>query len=181
MEKQAKEYILRNIKSSVNNKNKIINLLRNFKNESFAKLTLENFLNHYELSLVDFYGKSGDRSFARMCVMAGVKEDFNEENEFEITKKLRNLFHINSRRLIEFFNKIINEEIDIYNVNNEEKLMMNMIYVYDLLKEIYKYKKHVLSEEEVKITYKMLLKANKNSMYMRWKHLINVKNNMKKY
>ena len=36
-----------------------------------------------------------------MCVMAGVKEDFNEENEFEITKKLRNLFHINSRRLIE--------------------------------------------------------------------------------
>ena len=128
LEKQAKEYILRNIKSSVNNKNKIINLLRNFKNESFAELTLENFLNHYELSLVDFYGKSGDRSFARMCVMAGVKEDFNEENEFEITKKLRNLFHINSRRLIEFFNKIINEEIDIYNVNNEEKLMMNMMY-----------------------------------------------------
>lgn len=56
-----------------------------------------------------------------------------------------------------------------------------VVYVYDLLKEIYKYKKHVLSEEEVKITYKMLLKANKNSMYMRWKHLINVKNNMKKY
>ena len=128
LEKQAKEYILRNIKSSVNNKNKIINLLRNFKNESFAELTLENFLNHYELSLVDFYGKSGDRSFARMCVMAGVKEDFNEENEFEITKKLRNLFHINSRRLIEFFNKIIDEEIDIYNVNNEEKLMLNMMY-----------------------------------------------------
>lgn len=74
------------------------------------------------------YGKSGDRSFARMSVMAGVKEDFNEENEVEITKKLRNLFHINSRRLIEFFNKIINEEIDIYNVNNEEKLMMNMMY-----------------------------------------------------
>ena len=44
LEKQAKEYILRNIKSSVNNKNKIINLLRNFKNESFAETYFGKFL-----------------------------------------------------------------------------------------------------------------------------------------
>ena len=55
-----------------------------------------------------------------------------------------------------------------------------VLYEHDLLKQIYKYKKQLLSEEEVKNTYKMLLKANKNSMYMRWKHSINVKNNMKK-
>ena len=55
-----------------------------------------------------------------------------------------------------------------------------VLYEHDLLKQIYKYKKQLLSEEEVKNTYKMLLKANKNSMYMRWKHSINVKRNMKK-
>ena len=55
-----------------------------------------------------------------------------------------------------------------------------VLYEHDLLKQIYKYKKQLLLEEEVKNTYKMLLKANKNSMYMRWKHSINVKNNMKK-
>ena len=55
-----------------------------------------------------------------------------------------------------------------------------VLYEHDLLKQIYKYKKQLLSEEEVKNTYKILLKANKNSMYMRWKHSINVKNNMKK-
>ena len=55
-----------------------------------------------------------------------------------------------------------------------------VLYEHDLLKQIYKYKKQLLLEEEVKNTYKMLLKANKNSMYMRWKHSINVKRNMKK-
>ena len=56
-----------------------------------------------------------------------------------------------------------------------------VVYVYDLLKEIYKYKKQFLSEEEVKTIYKMLLKANKNSTYMRRKHVINVKKNIRKY
>ncbi|GEA31246.1 DEAD/DEAH box helicase [Clostridium diolis] len=129
LEKQSKEYILRNIKSSANNKANLIVKLKNFILETDIELNLENFLNYYNLSLVDFYGKSGDRSFSRMLVIAGLKEEFYEAQEKEITKKLKNLFNINSRRLIDFILNIFNNS-DIYNneLNEEEVLMLNMLY-----------------------------------------------------
>ena len=128
LEKQAKEYILRNIKSGVNNKAKLIYKLKVFKEETLAELTLENFLKYNNLSLIDFYGKQGDRSFSRMLVLAGEKDDFYDESEVDITKKLKNLFHINSRRLIEFIFKVVNNEIPLNSLNEEEKLMLNMMY-----------------------------------------------------
>ena len=130
LEKQAKEYILRNIKSGINNKNNLISKLRTFTDDTSLELTLENFLNYNNLSLIDFYGKSSDRSFLRMCVLAGVKDDFAEKYEEKITKKLKNLFFVNSRRFIEFIIKIIEKYDNILNVqfNEEEKLMLNMMY-----------------------------------------------------
>lgn len=128
MEKQAKEYILRNIKSTANNKINLIMKLQRFKEETKFDLTLENFLNYHNLSLVDFYGKNGDRSFSRLMVEAGLMEDFNEEAEKEITKKLKNIFHINSRRLIEFMKDIIEGKLNILSLNKEEELMLNMMY-----------------------------------------------------
>ena len=65
-----------------------------------------------------------------MCVLAEEKEDFYDENEDIITKKLYNLLFINSRRFIEFIINIINNYDNISEVdfNNEEKLMLNMVY-----------------------------------------------------
>ena len=58
------------------------------------------------------------------------KKIFYDENEDIITKKLYNLLFINSRRFIEFIVKIINNYDNISEVdfNNEEKLMLNMMY-----------------------------------------------------
>ena len=130
LEKQAKEYILRNIKLVSNSKANLISKLRAFQVDSGLDLTLENFLEYYNLSLTDFYGKLGDRSFARLSVLAGVREEFNDVDENEITKKLKNIFFINSRRFIRFMIKVIKEYRDISNVefNEEERLMLNMMY-----------------------------------------------------
>ena len=130
LEKEAKEYILRNIKSATNSKANLINKLRTFKDDTDLELTLENFLEYNNLSLVDFYGKIKDRSFYRMCTLANVNTDFNDSNEEEITKKLYNLLFINSRRFIEFFINLIKNNSNINNLefNREEALMLNMLY-----------------------------------------------------
>ena len=130
LEKEAKEYILRNIKSASNTKTNLLSKLRSFKNDTDLELTLENFLEYHNLSLVDFYGKTRDRSFARMCVMAEQREDFVEENEIQITKKLYNLLFVNSRRFIEFVIRVIKNNDNISNIEltSEEGLMLNMMY-----------------------------------------------------
>lgn len=130
LEREAKEYILRNIKSATNSKANLINKLKTFNDDTNLDLSLENFLEYHNLSLVDFYGKNKDRSFYRMCVSADVRADFNDNNEEEITKKLYNLLFINSRRFIEFMVNLINNNINIDDVefNKEETLMLNMMY-----------------------------------------------------
>lgn len=158
MEKQAKEYILRNIKSAANNKSNLIMKLQSFKEDTHFDLTLENFLNYHNLSLVDFYGKNGDRSFSRLMVEAGLREDFKESDEKDITKKLKNLFHINSRRLIEFMKDIIEGNLAPYNLNGEEELMLNMMY--------YTFYNGTPDSEGVESTAQAIEKLLKNTVLM---------------
>ncbi|MGL5243612.1 MAG: DEAD/DEAH box helicase family protein, partial [Sarcina sp.] len=126
LEKQAKEYILRNLKESVNNKTNLINKLKTFTSDTSLELTLGNFLKHHHLTLIEFYGKSGSRNFSRMCVEAGVLKDFKEKNEVDITKKLKNLFHLNSRRLIKFIIFLISNKN--FDFSEEESLIANILY-----------------------------------------------------
>jgi len=125
LEKQAKEYILRNIKSSANTKANLISKMKYFEEDTGLKLTLPNFLKHYNLSLYDFYGKNRDRSFSRFMVNAGVKENFEVENEKFITSRIPNLFHLNSAKLIKFYISYINGGTA---KTEEERLMLSMFY-----------------------------------------------------
>ncbi|GAE34079.1 DUF3427 domain-containing protein [Halalkalibacter akibai] len=125
LEKQAKEYILRNIKDGANTKGNLIAKMRHFQEDTGKELTLTNFLNHYHLSVHDFYGKSKDRSFARFKVLAEAHEGFHCENENLITSRLPNLFHINSKHLLSFWIRYIQENLV---ETEEEKLMLAMFY-----------------------------------------------------
>lgn len=130
LEKQAKEYILRNIKEARVTKANLISKLKYFEGETGKKPTLNNFLEHYNYTLNDVYGKSGDRSFSRMKAEAGLIQDFESKDEEVMTKRLKNLFHINSRKLIEFATKVLNCGVKIQDseFNKEERLMLGMIY-----------------------------------------------------
>lgn len=131
LEKQAKEYILRNIRESTLTRSNLVSKMKYFEQDTGLKLTLATFLNHYHISIYDFYGKSGDRSFVRMKVEAGLINDFLCPNEKMITKRLPNLFHLNSSGLIQFILKYVNEKTvkDPY-----EKQMLAMLY-YSFYKE----------------------------------------------
>ncbi|WML44333.1 DUF3427 domain-containing protein [Neobacillus sp. PS3-40] len=125
LEKQAKEYILRNIKSSTNTRGNMVAKMKYFEEDTGLQLKLANFLKHHHLSIYDFYGKSGDRSFSRIMVEAGVALNFEFDDEKVLTKRLPNLFHFNSRKLLQFLVSYIkNRAVQ----NKEEQLMLAIFY-----------------------------------------------------
>lgn len=126
LEKQAKEYVLRNIKDSQNTRRNLIDKIGYFTEDTGIDLTLSNFLEHYKMSIYDFYGKNGDRSFKRMMVEAGLLDDFYISEESIFTKRLPNLFHINSGKFIKFIIDYLNKDKEVS--NEEERLMLNMFY-----------------------------------------------------
>lgn len=125
LEKQAKDYILRNIKASSNTKANIIRKLKHFSADTGLEISLSHFLKNNSMSIYDFYGKSGDRSFSRLLVEAGLKEVFHCEKEKMITSRLPSLFHLDSPTLLRFLLKFL---VDGTVMNGEEKLMLNMFY-----------------------------------------------------
>lgn len=125
LEKQAKDYVLRSIKGSVHSKANLVSKMKYFEEDTGQPLTLTNFLQYYHLTLYDFYGKNRDRSFTRLKVEAGLQRDFTCVNEMEIIRKLPNLLHLNSNKLIRYLIRYINEK----NTHCEEEvLMLNMLY-----------------------------------------------------
>ena len=128
LEKQAKEYILRNIKEASNTKPHLLNKMKYFERDTDLALTFENFLSYYQLSLYDFYGRNGNRTFHRMLVEADLAPDFSFDKEELITKRLSKFFHLNSRKLLAFFIRYVESLGNLEISNEEERLMQNMLY-----------------------------------------------------
>ena len=124
LEKQAKEYVLKNIKGLKNSKDVLIGKIKYFENDTGEKLTLKNFLNYYNISLEEFY--NGKRTFSRLCADAELINNFELENEEFISKRIVNLLSIDSPKLIEFMKKYINN-LNM-ELNEEEIILRNMFY-----------------------------------------------------
>lgn len=100
MEKLAKDYILSNIKNAIINKSSLISRVRTFKTETGLPLTLRKFLDYYHIDLVDFYGRQCNRSLYTLgCEAFNTKIVPNYNVKF--VRKLKNLFYLNSRTIIE--------------------------------------------------------------------------------
>lgn len=125
MEKQAKEYILRNIKDVKNTKQNLIAKLKYFEEDTGEKLALSNFLQYHHLTLADFYGNSRNRSFERLKVEAGLSEDFQSEYEGTINRRIQSLFHLDSIELLKFLKGYL--ECGLIE-NEEQHLMVGMLY-----------------------------------------------------
>ena len=124
LEKQAKEYVLRNIKGLKNNKDVLIGKIKYFENDTGEKLSLKNFLSYNNISLDEFY--NGKRTFTRLCAEAEIIQDFQYENEEVLNKRIVNLLSMDSPKLIEFSKRYINNTN--INLNDEELILRNMLY-----------------------------------------------------
>lgn len=98
LEKQAQRYIIENIRQAVGNKSAMIRRIAAYTEDTGKELTFSHFLHDYQLDVSSIYATK--TSFARLCVQAGVRENFTEPLEEIITKALPRLSYIDSHRLI---------------------------------------------------------------------------------
>ena len=68
--------------------------MKYFEGDTGKKPNLSNFLEHYNYTLYDLYGKSGNRSFSRMKVEAWVRQNFEIKDEEVIEILQYNYLHI---------------------------------------------------------------------------------------
>lgn len=129
MEKQAKEYILRNINSFINNKTTITNKIKTFEIESGKKINLENFIEFYNITLKEIYKTKN--SFYRLCVNAKVKEEFSDIDEKYLSSGMIRLINTDSVKLLKFWIETLQNyknENKIANLTDSEEQMLLMLY-----------------------------------------------------
>lgn len=127
LEKQAKDYILNNIKKAVVNKNRLVQRMKQFEADTGMKLTLEKFVMYHNMSLNDFYGnRNSKRTFRGLMAQAGLHEPFNITDGDSLIKRIPSLLSIDSRPLLKFLIRYIEEG---YQPQTQvEQIMMNMFY-----------------------------------------------------
>lgn len=128
LEKLAAKAILDNIKNSFGMKAGLVSRIATFEEDTGLPLTLSNFLDYYHLDVRAIYGKY---SFSRLCVEAGVREDFDDPMEATLTKALSRLSAIDSRRWISFLLAELPwlDEVDILKLPELDQRMLQMLYV----------------------------------------------------
>ena len=129
LEKKAREIIIKNIKNAIgfNRKQLLIKIL-NFKHQSSLPLTLKNFIEIYHIDLQLIYKKG---CWRRLCVEAGVIENFDEPNEVEIFRGIKKLLQCNSKTYLSFIKRLINHDFQLRAFDQNEKLMLLMFH-YDM-------------------------------------------------
>jgi hypothetical protein len=130
LEKQAKAYILRNLKQAVTNRRNLIHKIKYFEGDTGLTLSLDNFVRYHGLSLYEFYGgRTGNRSFNGLKEEAGVaeaREGYSWDNSEYATKRIPALLNLNSRRLLKFLLSYL--EDGVRPRTEDESVMLNMFY-----------------------------------------------------
>lgn len=126
LERKAKEYILENIRSSFGAKAGLISRIATFEEDTDKKLTLENFVDHYHIDIRTIYTKD---SFSRLCVAAGVKDNFDEPMETLLTNAFARVCAIDSRRWISFLLDVL-PKIETLNLNTLTDGQIRMLQMF---------------------------------------------------
>ncbi len=129
LERMAQQYVLDNIRSSFGRTSGLVSRISTFEEDSGKQLNLTNFLEHYHLDIRTIYG--GRSSFSRLCVAAGVRDDFNEPLEVMLTRAFQRICDIDSRRLISFLltNWDMLPHLDLSALSAAEMTMVRMFCI----------------------------------------------------
>jgi len=125
LEKQAQKYVLDNIRAALNTRNSMVELLTTLANEMGVTPTLKNFVEYYHVDTKDIYAKG---TYSRLCVDAGLLDNFAEPIEEVLEKALGRICDIDSRRWLGFLLDIIEhaENLDLTRLFDWQIRMLEM-------------------------------------------------------
>lgn len=128
LEKKPMQVILDSIKNSFGLRAGLVSRIRTFKEDTGLPLTLGNFIRYYHLDVRTLYTKA---SFARLCVVAGARPDFEEPVEAVLTSAFGRLAALDSRRWIGFLLDILPrlDDVNFSALTPIERRMLQMFYV----------------------------------------------------
>ena len=130
MERQAQEYILKNIREAIFNLRRLRREVQNFHQNTGQELTLPNFLENFGLDWRLIFKTPG--SWARLKQQAGIKvEGFNSDSKYIklLEGGLSRLFHTNSYDYLSFLRKLVaNQMIIPANVSKRERKFFELFY-----------------------------------------------------
>ena len=105
LEKVAMKHVLDNIRRNLQGRDELLSRLRTFSQDSGQVLTFSGFLDYCHLTPGDLYRR--EVTFSRLCVEAGVLEDFHEAAEKDMSTAVRRLASVDSRRWIDFLLRLL--------------------------------------------------------------------------
>ena len=128
LERKAADHILENIRRACGTVSGLISRIASFAEDTGLELTLKNFLEYYRIDPRALYRFS---CFSRLCVRAGVAEDFREDVEETLTRAFLRLSVMDSRRWIRFLLDTLPHlsEINTDALAGAEKRMLQMFYM----------------------------------------------------
>ena len=128
LEKKPTQVILNSIKNSFGFRAGLVSRIQTFEEDVGLSLTLGNFIRYYHLDVRTLYTKAG---FARLCVAAGAKPDFEEPVEAVLTRAFGRLAALDSRRWISFLLNILPrlDDVKFSMLLPIERRMLQMFYV----------------------------------------------------
>ncbi len=126
LERKAKEYILDNISKALKKRAAIVSKIQSFKYETGFEVSLPKFVEYNHIDLEVIYEQD---LFSRLCVEAGIIEDFNEPLEDTLKSTIHGLCSINSRRWIKTLIEVLNPSnpLDIVRFDKEKIQMLRML------------------------------------------------------
>ena len=129
LEKKAAKVVLDNISRSFSRHEELVSRIQSFTEDTGKELTFENYLEANHIKPADIYRKK--ITFARLCVEAGVKADFQEEMEPILSKVFYRFASFDSRRWIQFLMKLLPRlaDVNFSQLSPLDQRMLQMFYI----------------------------------------------------
>ncbi|RDV16892.1 DUF3427 domain-containing protein [Pontibacter diazotrophicus] len=128
MEKQAKNYILDNIKNAIFNIRRLRSEVISFQHHTHQELTLANFLTYHHLDIRSIYKYS---TWSELKQDAGLLNDETQEHHSQLAKGLKRLVQIDSPSYLQFIANLIDKGFYFASTDALDKQFALMFY-YDI-------------------------------------------------